>query len=176
MHCSALLLAVSLLGAAALEAGCANGTTSLVTGSVSYPTTGPLSGNATGEVPTRTARTATTSARAQICGIAFDSAKLRASYLAYEAKQGASGAQLSSIEKSYDATLTTTMTQSAAIANQCSSQQVAWTTDRNAEFSQQYKEQLKADLTRYLAGSFTQDADAEAPFTSKAFWKDQDDG
>jgi hypothetical protein len=127
----------------------------------------------------RSARVASTAARAQICGLAFDSAKLRASYLAYEAKQGLDGAQLSMIEKSYDTTLSTVAAQRAAIADRCSARQVTWTRDRNAEFSDKYKDEVKAELQRYVAGSFTPDgktSPADGPLDSKAFWKDQDDG
>ena len=44
-----------------------------------------------------------TSARAQRCGFYFDPAKLRASYLAYEARQSPPG-QLANVEKTYDTT------------------------------------------------------------------------
>src|SRR5262245_14010634 len=52
---------------------------------------------------TREGQVLAVSARAQRCGLAFDEAKLKASYLRYEAVQGAAGAQLATIEKSYDA-------------------------------------------------------------------------
>jgi hypothetical protein len=86
---------------------------------------------------------------------------------------------LSMIEKSYDTTLSTVAAQRAAIADRCSAQQVTWTRDRNAEFSDKYKEEIKANLRRYMAGSFTSEEKtphADDPLDSKAFWKDQDDG
>jgi hypothetical protein len=180
VHRSALMLALALLGAAAaLGAGCADGTSSGILTDIGKPTAVPASGAASREPLARSARVASTAARAQICGLAFDSAKLRASYLAYEAKQGLDSAQLSMIEKSYDTTSSTVAAQRSAIADRCSAKQVTWTRDRSAEYSDKYKEEVKADLRRYMAGSFTSDEKtprADDPLESKAFWKDQDDG
>jgi hypothetical protein len=181
VHRLASMLATSLLcAAAALGSGCANDTSSsLLTGSIGKQTAAPSSGAANGEPLARSARVASTAARAQICGLAFDPAKLRASYLAYESKQGLDGAQLSMIEKSYDTTLSTIATQRAAIADRCSAKQVTRARDRNAEFSEKYKDEIKAELQRYVAGSFTPDEkkpNADGPSDAKAFWKDQDDG
>jgi len=122
---------------------------------------------------------ASTSARARICGLSFDAAKLKASYLAYEAKQGVDTAQLSVIEKNFDTTSSTVAAQRAAIAKRCSPRQLAGTRDKNAELSIKYKDELKADLARYVAGSFAPDEKprpADGPLDSKAFWKEQDDG
>jgi len=175
-----LALTFAVLGAAAaLGSGCANNTNDiLATGSVGKPTPAAAPGGINGQLA-RTARVASTAARAQICGIAFDPAKLRASYLAYESKQGLDRAQLSTIEKSYDNTLSAIAAQRTAIADRCSAKQVTWTRDRNTNFSESYKDDIKAELQRYVAGSFTPDEKtprADGPFDSKVFWKDQDDG
>jgi hypothetical protein len=180
MHRSALVLTAFLLSAAAaLGSGCANGASSIIPGSSANQTVAPSSGAASREVSARTVRVASTAARAQVCGLTFDAAKLRASYLDYAAKQGLDGAQLSSVGKNYDAALRTTSAQGAVIAGRCSAQQVAWTRDRSAEFSQGYKEEIEAELRRYLAGSFTfgeKTPNADEPFNARSFWKEQDDG
>lgn len=175
-----LLLTVCLLGAASvLGLGCSNGSTSILTGSVASPAPAFPTASTPGEPLARSARVASTAARAQICGVPFDAAKLKASYLAYEAKQGADRGQLSAVEKSYDTTLSSVATQRAAVAVRCSALDATWTRDRNVELSNKYKEELQAELARYTAGLFapSQKApEADGPLNSKTFWKEQDDG
>lgn len=183
MHRLTLMLLLS--AAAALGAGCSGGAGSMATGSIwketaaAPATPAPSTAAAGGEPMARSTRVATTAARAQICGLPFDGAKLRASYLAYEAKRGLEGARLSAIERNYDATVSTVSGQRAAIADRCKAQQVTWTRDRSAEFSERFKDDIKAELGRYMAGTFDL-ADraprADGPMTPKGFWKDQDDG
>ena len=80
-----------------------------------------------------------TSARAKRCGFYFDPAKLRTSYLAYEARQ-ASGEQYAKIEKTYDTTYKAT--------SEKVSQDVDYCSDRKAL-------EIKADLERHLAADYT---------------------
>jgi hypothetical protein len=181
VHRFVSVLAMALLGfVAALASGCADGANGgIATGGIGQSTAGPASGPAGGEPLARSTRVASTSARARICGLSFDAAKLKASYLAYEAKQGVDTAQLSVIEKNFDTTSSTVAAQRAAIAERCSPRQLAGTRDKNAELSIKYKDELKADLARYVAGSFAPDEKprpADGPLDSKAFWKEQDDG
>ena len=130
MHRLALMRVTFLLVAAApIPLGNANPT------DASAPT------SANTELLAGTSQVASTAARARICGLSIDAANLRASYLAYEAKQDLDGAQLALVEKNYDDTQKSVAAQGAAIAGRCSAQQVASTRDRSAEFSQKYKEQ-----------------------------------
>jgi len=88
----------------------------------------------------RAAQVATVSARAQTCGLGFDEAKLKASYLRYEAAQSAGGAQLAAIEKSYDATRAEILRTMGSEPAVCSAKQIA---------------DSRADIQRYIAGYFT---------------------
>ena len=81
-----------------------------------------------------------TSARAQRCGFNFDTAKLRATYLAYESRQGAAGEQLAKIQNSYDTTFKTISGRVSADPDYC--------TDKKSA-------DIKVDLTRHLAGDYT---------------------
>src|ERR1700694_1913706 len=104
MNRRALAIAAALLGLlAALEFGCADSTPGAVTESGASVL--PSAAASPAKADWRTARVASTAARAKVCGIAFDAAKLRASYLAFEAQPGRrDAAQLAAIEKGYDAT------------------------------------------------------------------------
>jgi len=117
-----------------------------------------------------------TSARARRCGFYFDSAKLRTSYLAYEAGQGNSREKLAEIEKSYDTTFKVISDKVATDAGYC-------TDHKSAE--------IKTDLQRHLAGDYTPrlpqpklveacgmfgcpTALSEQPFNTKNFWDKTD--
>lgn len=80
-----------------------------------------------------------TSARAQRCGFYFDATKLRASYLAYEAKQS-SPEQRTKAEQTYDSTFKVIRDRIASDAGYC--------TDKKGT-------EIKAELQRHLAGDFT---------------------
>jgi len=162
-----------LLTATALHAGCGNSASGL--------TTGTLPGDAPGAITNadpmaRPVSVAWTSARAQRCGFHFDPAKLRASYIAYESRQGAAGEQLGRIERSYDSTFKTISERVSGDADYCSDKKGA---------------EIKADLQRYLAGDFTPNlprakpvescgffgcptSSSSEPFSSKDFWKKMD--
>lgn len=127
-----------LLAGAALLAGCGSSASGLITGSA--PSAADMPGNLTNEAPlARPIAVAWTSARAQRCGFYFDAAKLRGSYLAYEAKQS-NGEQLAKAEKSYDTTFKVIRERVSAEPEYC--------TDRKGA-------EIKADLQRHLAGDFT---------------------
>lgn len=133
-----ILPSAALLAFAALLAACGNSASGLTTGST--PAAGELPVAISNEDPlARPVAVAWTSARAQRCGFYFDATKLRASYLAYEAKQS-SPEQRAKAEKSYDSTLT-------VIRNRVSSDPDYCTDKKGAE--------IKADLQRHLAGDFT---------------------
>jgi len=129
---SALLLAV-----AAVFAGCSGGASGLLTGTVQAA---DAPGTLKAEDPlARPIAVAWTSARAHRCGFFFDPGKLRAAYLAYEAKQ--SGAeQLAKAEKSYDTTYKLIRERVSGNPDYC-------TDGKSAE--------IKGNLQRHLAGDFT---------------------
>ena len=126
----------------------------------------------------RPVQVAWTSARAQKCGYNFDPARLKSTYLAYEASQGA--ASVPEIEKTYDKTLTTIK---ASIGNADE-----YCTDKKGR-------EIKADLTRHLAGDYRPnlpqpkqevaacgglfalacDSGEKKNFAAKDFWQDQVD-
>ena len=125
----------------------------------------------------RPVQVAWTAARAQRCGFAFDAAKLKASFLASEARGGALQPQLASGEKTYDQTYSSIAAKIKGEQDYCDSKKTA---------------SIKADLQRHLAGDFTpnlpnqnkkvasggffdgliSDAPPE-PFDQKNFWNDQ---
>ncbi len=126
-----------LLAAAAIAAGCSGGA-SLITGSTASATEVP--GAVPPESPlARPTAVAWTSARAEKCGFYFDSTKLRANYLAYEAKQSTPD-QLTKAQQAYDSTFKMIGQRVAANPDYCSDRKSA---------------EIKAELTRHLAGDFT---------------------
>lgn len=110
-------------------------------------TTGSLFGGSaeakkpvTDERTERAMQVSATSARATKCGYNFDPTKLRQAYLAYETTQGGPSEQLSKLEKVYDYTRTSI---TGAIA-------------KDEDFCSDAKtKEIKADLTRHLAGDFS---------------------
>jgi hypothetical protein len=126
-----------LLAAAGLVAGCGSGASGLLTGST--PAAADTPGTLSDDDPAaRPIAVAWTSARAQRCGFYFDAAKLRSSYLAFEAKQSGPD-QLAKAEKAFDSTFQTIRQRVAAEPEYC-------TDAKSAD--------IKKDLTRHLAGDF----------------------
>jgi hypothetical protein len=142
MHRFARPLALSaLLIAAGLVAGCGGGgagTDNIITGTTASAAEAP--GALPPENPlARPTGVAWTSARAEKCGFYFDSTKLRANYLAYEAKQG-TPEQAAKAQQAYDSTFKLIGQRIAADPDYCSDRKSA---------------EIKAELTRHLAGDFT---------------------
>ena len=79
-----------------------------------------------------------TSARAHRCGFYFDPNKLRASYLAFEAKES-NAEQLAKVEKTYDSTFKVIRERIGEDPDYCS--------DKKGT-------EIKANLQRHLAGDF----------------------
>ena len=162
----------SMLATAALAAGCSGGT-GLITGSTAAADAPPT---VAAEDPTaRPMAVAWTSARAQRCGFYFDPDKLRASYLAYEARQS-SPEQVAKAQQVYDTTFKTIRAKVAEDPNYCSDSKSA---------------DIKKDLTRHLAGDFTPNLPkpkvaescglfgcigdgAEQKWDREKFWRDQE--
>ena len=123
-----------LLVGTALHAGCGNSASGLTTGATDVPAV-------TSQDPmARPIQVAWTSARAQRCGFYFDPAKLKASYLSYETRQGAAGEQLGKLQNTYDTTFKSISARVSADPDYC--------TDKKGT-------EIKADLQRHLAGDFT---------------------
>ena len=162
-----------LLAGTALHTGCGNSTAGLTTSSTSVLPPDAPAAISNDDPMARPVAVAWTSARAKRCGFYFDPAKLRTSYLAYEARQ-ASGEQYAKIEKTYDTTYKTT--------SEKVSQDVDYCSDRKAL-------EIKTDLERHLAADYSPNLPKPkivascgvfgcAPsqvdnFNSKKFWTDQ---
>jgi hypothetical protein len=145
------------------------------------------SGSGSGETPNLTnikpddpkakaVQVAWTAARAQKCGYNFDAAKLKASYLASEARAGAAQPQIAEFDKTYDTTFVTVSANIKTDDTYCNERKTAT---------------IKADLQRHLAGNYTPNLPQEkkvasgglfdglisdAPpekFEAKNFWNDQ---
>ena len=90
-----------LLAAAGVVAGCSGSASGLITGTTTEAAP-DAPGTLSNDHPlARPVAVAWTSARAEKCGFYFDPAKLRASYLAYEAKQS-NAEQLGKAQQAYD--------------------------------------------------------------------------
>ncbi|MFZ1105917.1 MAG: hypothetical protein WAN86_24165 [Hyphomicrobiaceae bacterium] len=152
-------------------AGCGGSGAGLLTGATAAAPDAP--GTLKTDDPlARPIAVAWTSARAQRCGFRFDPAKLRASYLAYEAGRSPPD-QLAKAEKTYDSTFKTIRERVGGDPEYC-------TDHKSAE--------IKQDLTRHLAGDFKADfpvpkkeescgffgcPDGDADkWDSKKFWED----
>jgi hypothetical protein len=127
-----------LLAAAALTAAC-SGASGLLGGSASAADPDAPGKLANENPAARPVAVAWTSARAQRCGFNFDPGRLKASYLAYEARQS-SADQLAKAERSYDSAFKTIRERVSGDPDYC--------TDRKSA-------EIKADLVRHLAGDFT---------------------
>ncbi len=135
-------LALSLLLiTAGVVVGCGGGgggTDNIITGTTASAAEVP--GNLPPESPlARPTAVAWTSARAEKCGFYFDSAKLRANYLAYEAQQSTPD-QLAKAQQAYDTTFKMIGQRVASNPDYC--------TDRKSA-------EIKAELTRHLANDFS---------------------
>jgi hypothetical protein len=163
-----------LLAGAVGLAACSGGASGLITGTTTV-SAADAPGGITNENPmARPIGVAWTSARARRCGFYFDPTKLRASYLAYEARQSPRE-QLGTFEKSYDSTFKVISERISDDPDYCSDRKGA---------------EIKADLARYLQGDFTPNfpkakvvescgffgcapAQSDEKFNEKKFWEDQ---
>lgn len=87
----------------------------------------------------RPVQVAWTSARASQCGFMFDPARLKADYLADEARRGVAPDQLQKLAKAYDYTLDSVAATIRDDPNYCSRERT---------------DAIRADLKRYLAGDY----------------------
>jgi hypothetical protein len=141
MSMRASLLPIFWCGLAVLLAGCGNGSTGFTTGALLANGQDFVRPGGPPSDPTaRALYTAAVSARATKCGFYFDPAKLKAGFLAAEARQGVTPEQLEKIEQAYDYTRLT----------------IAGRIAKEPEYCSELKTRgIKADLTRHLAGDFS---------------------
>jgi len=161
-----------LLALAGLAAGCGGNAAGLTTSSTAGESKIPSNDDPLAR-PTFVAWTA---ARAKRCGFFFDAAKLKASYLAYESKQGKNAGDLANLERTYDQTFKSTSDTAWANDDYCSDKKGA---------------EIKQELARHLAGDYAPNfpkpkvvADcgifgcsssvSDEPFDSKKFWQKND--
>lgn len=133
-----------ILAAALALAGC-SGSSALTTASLTGGGNGPAAAAAPAGPPpsdptSRALQVAATSARATRCGFYFDPQKLKSSFLAAEAAQGAGPEQLQKIEREYDFTRASVAKKIAEDPGYCSDLKT---------------QEIKRDLNRHLAGDFT---------------------
>ena len=153
-----LMVAVS-----AIHAGCANDVdSSILTGGNTAPST-PAMATASIVSPTeRPAQVAFISACAQAYGYGHDPAQLRATYLSYEAKRGATSEQLSQIARDYDGAY-------ASIADLGSSSKSSYCSKKDGG-------EVRAELKRYQSGYFeTKASAANEAFDANKIWANQAD-
>jgi hypothetical protein len=119
-----------------------------------YPSSAPVVEVYIPEITTRTAEVAFISACAQAYGFAHDAGKVRAGYLGYESKRGATPAQVSVLEKSYDETY----------------QAIGALGHRKTSFcSRKDGAEVQAELRRYTSGFF--EPRAPIPASAADDWK-----
>jgi hypothetical protein len=164
-----------LLAGTVLHAGCSNSSAGLTTGSLGLLPADAPAAVSNEDTMARPVAVAWTSARAKRCGFYFDPAKLKTSYLAYEATQGAAGEQYGKIEKAYDTSYRVTSEKISLDPDYC-------TDSKGLE--------IKANLERHLAGDYTPNlpkpkhiascgfwgctSSSDVPLNSKKFWDEKD--
>jgi hypothetical protein len=153
-----LLVALSVL-----HVGCANDVdTSILTGGNTKPGTPGVMPTSLANPNKRPARVAFISACAQAYGYAHDAAQLRATYLNYEAKRGATTDELSQIATYYDGAY-------ASIADLGSSSKSSYCSTKEGN-------DVRAELKRYQSGYFESKASASAEeFDVSRVWSGQAD-
>src|SRR5215471_11081951 len=151
-----LLVALSLF-----HVGCANDVdTSILTGGNTAPGTPAVMTASFSSPNERPARVAFISACAQAYGYAHDAAQLRATYLNYEAKRGATTEALSQIATYYDGAY-------ASIAELGSSSKSSYCSTKEGN-------DVRAELKRYQSGYFESKASASAEeFDATKVWSGQ---
>lgn len=163
MRSAATSAAGLLVALSVFHVGCANDVdTSILTGGNTAPGTPAVMAASFSNPNERPARVAFISACAQAYGYAHDAAQLRATYLNYEAKQGATSDQLSQIAAYYDGAY-------ASIADLGSS-------SKSSYCSRKEGNDVRAELKRYQSGYFESKTSASAEeFDSIKVWSGQAD-
>jgi hypothetical protein len=136
-----LILAVSTLVAVTLS-GCSGGGSGLTTGSLfGSKEAAAVAAAPPVETPsTRAVYVSAVSARAAKCGYNFEPARLKSGFLASEQSKGASAQDMAKIEREYDTIRAKVAGAVAADPDFCSDAKTR---------------QIKADLTRHMAGDYS---------------------
>ena len=163
MRSLATSVAGLVVAVSAMHAGCANDVdSSIITGGNTRPGTPPVATARVASPTERPARVAFVSACAQAYGYAHDAAQLRATYLNYEAKRGATSEQLSQIARDYDGAY-------ASIADLGSSSKSSYCSKKDGG-------EVRAELKRYQSGYFeTKTSAANEAFDANKLWANQPD-
>ena len=176
-----LTLAVSGLTAAALTlGGCgSNGAAGISTASLldGKSAAGDATGIKNDDPTAKPVQVALTAARAQKCGFNFDASRLKANYLASEARTGAQQPQLASIEKTYDSTFATVSANIKGEADYCNDRKTAVIkSDLQRHLAGNYEPNLPKEQKKVASGGFFDGLISDEPvdtFNSKTFWADQ---
>jgi hypothetical protein len=146
-----------------LHVGCSNDIdTSILTGGNTAPGTAAVMTASLPNPNERPARVAFISACAQAYGYAHDAAQLRATYLNYESRQGATSEQLSQIATYYDGHY-------ASIAELPSSSKSTYCSSKDGN-------DVRAELRRYQSGYFESKTSASIDqFDATKVWSGQAD-
>ena len=134
---------LSLFALSLLLAGC--GTVSSVTGKEGVTTDKEARFIKPEDPLARPVQVAWTAARAKYCGFMFDPERLKADYLADEARRGLDQNQIQKMAKAYDYTYASLMETISADPNYCNRQRI---------------DAIRVDLKRYLAGDYSPTARA----------------
>jgi hypothetical protein len=173
------VIAAGLLTLTACSGGGGSGA-GLSTASILGEAPAGISGEAPGIKPddpmARPIQVAWTSARAQRCGFNFDPGRLRSAFFEAEQRRGVEAARLAPMQRVYDETVIKVRQSIEAGDTYC--------TDKKAA-------QIKADLTRHLAGDYAPNFPVEKDqggfftkagdqtnhgrFDPKTIWKDLED-
>jgi hypothetical protein len=137
---SKLLLLATLTAAGASLAACSSGQGLTTASILGGPSTAEAAPAAAVKPQDRAIQVAAVSARAQKCGYNFDPMKLRANYLSSETAGGLDATQTAQLGEIYDKT-------NRAVVVAIQSEQGFCTEEKT--------KQIKADLTRHLAGDFS---------------------
>ena len=121
------------------QVGCSGGSNPIESLAKAYPSSAPVVAVYIPEITTRTAEVAFISACGKAYGYSHDAGKVKAGYLGYESKRGATPAQISAIEKSYDETYQGIDSLGHRKTNFCSKKD---------------GEEVQAELRRYTSGFF----------------------
>lgn len=139
MKLPVLILALGCISLAGCSAGSGLSTGSIFGGGTPAAKTADVA-PAVVDPTTRAFQVGTVAARATKCGYNFDPQKLRASFLASEIGAGASSADLPRIQQIYDVSYNGVLKATAEDTKYCND-------DRTRD--------IKADLTRHLAGDYS---------------------
>lgn len=150
-----LVLATVILGGCSNDNSAAGISTASLLDGKSSAGSGEFAGPKPDDVTAKSVQVAWTSARAQKCGFNFDAAKLKANYLASEARDGAAAAQIATFDKTYDATFLNVTANIKTDAGYCSERKSA---------------AIKTDLQRHLAGNYAPNLPTNKKVASESFW------